>query len=189
MDIAISMPSLIALSPFFFLVAVLIRMDSPGPIFYMQKRVGMDGRVFWMFKFRTMKADAEAESGPGWSKEEDPRVTRLGDMLRKSSLDEVPQLINVLKGEMSLVGPRPERPFYVEKFEKGIPRYMERHKVKSGMSGWAQVNGLRGDTSISERLQYDLYYIENWSIWFDLKIVILTIFDILATVKNVAMKK
>ncbi len=189
MDIAISLPALIALSPFFFLVAVLIRMDSPGPIFYMQKRVGMDGRVFWMFKFRTMKADAEAESGPGWSKEEDPRVTRLGDMLRKSSLDEVPQLINVLKGEMSLVGPRPERPFYVEKFEKGIPRYMERHKVKSGMSGWAQVNGLRGDTSISERLQYDLYYIENWSIWFDFKIVILTIFDILATVKNVALKK
>jgi len=186
MDILISIIALVTLFPMFLIVSLMIAITSKGPIFYMQKRVGMDGNIFWMYKFRTMISNIESVNGPGWSREEDDRVTKIGGILRKLSIDELPQLINVLKGEMSLIGPRPERPFYVEKFEKGIPRYMERHKVKSGMSGWAQVNGLRGDTSIPERLQYDLYYIENWNIWFDFKIIILTIVDIyMAFVRNV----
>jgi len=180
MDLVLSFLSMVFLFPFLFLISVIIKVSSPGPIFYMQKRVGMDGNIFWMYKFRTMRTDAEAEKGPAWSMNEDPRVTGIGRILRKTSLDELPQIINVFTGEMSLIGPRPERPFFVEKFEKGIPRYMERHKVKSGMSGWAQVNGLRGDTSIPDRLQYDLYYIENWSLWFDIKIIILTILDIIS---------
>ncbi len=182
LDIVLSMIGLVFLSPFLTLIGVITKATSTGPIFYMQKRVGMDGNIFWMYKFRTMRTDAEADKGPAWSMEQDPRVTRIGALLRKSSMDELPQIINVLKGEMSLIGPRPERPYFVEKFEKGIPRYMERHKVKSGMSGWAQVNGLRGDTSIPERVQYDLYYIENWSVWFDIKIIILTIVDILSNI-------
>lgn len=184
MDVVLTLIILIMVLPVILVISILIRIDSPGPIFYMQKRVGMDGRIFWMFKYRSMKTEAESGNGPAWSMTEDPRITRLGYYLRKFSIDEVPQLFNVLKGDMSLVGPRPERPYFVEQFEKGVPRYMERHKVKSGMTGWAQANGLRGDTSITERVQYDLYYIENWSIWFDIKIIILTIADIIREIKR-----
>jgi lipopolysaccharide/colanic/teichoic acid biosynthesis glycosyltransferase len=129
-----------------------------------------------MVKFRSMRQDAEA-GGAGWTKENDPRVTRLGKFLRKSNWDEIPQLINVLLGHMSLVGPRPERPMYVQKFREQIPRYMERHREKTGMTGWAQVNGLRGDTSIPDRTEYDLWYVENWSLWLDIKIIIRTIWQ------------
>jgi len=167
------------------LIGIAIRLDSPGPVFYMQKRVGLDGRVFWMYKFRSMRTNVESSEGPGWSRDQDPRITRLGMILRKMSLDELPQIFNVLRGEMSLVGPRPERPYFVEQFEKDVPRYMQRHRAKAGMTGWAQVNGLRGDTSIEERVQYDLYYIENWSMGFDIKIMILTAVDILKEIPGV----
>ena len=187
-DIVFSLTALTILFPFLLILSVMVRIDSRGPIFYMQKRVGMDGKVFWMFKFRSMRSGAETGIGPAWSMEKDPRVTRLGSIMRKLSIDELPQIFNVLKGEMSLVGPRPERPYFVEKFQKDVPRYMERHKVKAGMTGWAQVNGLRGDTSIQGRVQYDLYYIENWSFWFDIKIMILTVFDILKEFKFLGAK-
>ena len=183
LDLSFSIGACVVLAPFFILIGVLIKIGSAGPIFYMQKRVGMDGNIFWMYKFRTMKVDAEADKGPAWSQNVDPRVTGIGNILRKLSLDELPQILNVISGDMSLIGPRPERPYFVEKFEKEIHRYMERHKVKSGMSGWAQVNGLRGDTSIPERLQYDLFYIENWSLLFDVKIIILTIVDIFSNLR------
>lgn len=189
-DIVLTSLILLALFPFFLLISLLIRIDSPGPIFYMQKRLGMDGDEFWMFKFRSMRMEAEGGSAPAWSMTDDPRVTRFGAMIRKLSIDELPQLFNVIRGEMSLVGPRPERAHFVEIFSKEVPRYMERHSVKTGMTGWAQVNGLRGDTSISERVQYDLYYIENWSLWFDFKIMILTAADIVREVyKHAAGKK
>src|SRR5690606_3020737 len=148
------------------------------PVFYTQERMGMDERPFQMIKFRTMRNDAEA-SGPGWTVENDPRVTRLGRIMRRTSWDEIPQLINVLVGDMSLVGPRPERPVYVQEFRESIPRYMERHREKAGMTGWAQVNGLRGDTSISERTSFDLWYVENWSLWLDVKIIIRTLLMII----------
>lgn len=167
---------MVFLSPFMLLTAIAIRLESPGPVFYTQERMGLDGRPFQMIKFRTMREDAEAQ-GPGWTVENDPRVTRLGRILRKTNWDEIPQLINVLVGEMSLVGPRPERPVYVLQFREHIPRYMERHREKAGMTGWAQVNGLRGDTSIAERTAYDLWYVENWSLWLDLKIIIRTIWQ------------
>ena len=140
--------------------------------------MGLDERPFQMIKFRSMRADAEAD-GPGWTVENDPRVTRLGKFMRRTNWDEIPQLINVLIGEMSLVGPRPERPVYVQQFREHIPRYMERHREKAGMTGWAQVNGLRGDTSISERTSYDLWYVENWSLWLDIKIILRTIIKML----------
>jgi lipopolysaccharide/colanic/teichoic acid biosynthesis glycosyltransferase len=136
--------------------------------------MGLDARPFWCLKFRSMRTDAEKD-GPGWTSEQDPRVTRLGRLIRRLSLDELPQLINVLVGDMSLVGPRPERPVYVEQFRTSIPRYMDRHREKAGMTGWAQVNGLRGDTSISERTKYDLWYIENWSLSLDFKIMVRTL--------------
>lgn len=189
MDIVIGGIGMLLFSPFLSLIGILIKLESPGPIFYMQKRVGMDGNIFWMYKFRSMPADAEAEAGPSWASHVDPRVTKFGNILRRISIDELPQIINVIKGEMSLIGPRPERPYFAEQFEKGIPRYMERHKVKSGMSGWAQVNGLRGDTSIPERLQYDLYYIENWTFWFDLKIIILTFVDLFTSARDTLRRK
>jgi len=175
MDLTVSAIGLVLLSPFMFLLAILIKLESPGPVFYVQERMGLDARPFLMLKFRSMRQDAEA-SGPGWTKQNDPRRTRLGTILRKLNVDEFPQLINVLIGEMSLVGPRPERPMYVEQFMRTIPRYMERHKEKAGMTGWAQVNGLRGDTSIIERTKYDLWYIENWSVLLDIKIIIRTVF-------------
>jgi lipopolysaccharide/colanic/teichoic acid biosynthesis glycosyltransferase len=136
--------------------------------------MGLDGRPFQMFKFRTMRANAEQE-GPGWTIKDDPRRTRIGSWLRSKNVDELPQLINVLLGEMSLVGPRPERPVYVQQFRQSIPRYMDRHREKAGMTGWAQVNGMRGDTSIPERTKYDLWYVENWSLWLDLKIIARTV--------------
>jgi exopolysaccharide biosynthesis polyprenyl glycosylphosphotransferase len=176
-DVVGSALGLIVLSPFLMLVAVIIKLDSPGPVFYAQQRMGLDARPFWCLKFRSMRTDAEL-NGPGWTTEDDPRVTRIGKLIRRLSIDELPQFINVLLGDMSLVGPRPERPVYVEQFRHSIPRYMDRHREKAGMTGWAQVNGLRGDTSIAERLKYDLWYIENWSLWLDFKIILRTIFAI-----------
>lgn len=176
LDMLGSFFGMVFLSPFMLLTAVLIRLESAGPVFYTQERMGLDGRPFHMVKFRTMRTDAEA-SGPGWTVKDDPRVTRLGRIMRKTNWDEIPQLINVLVGEMSLVGPRPERPVYVLEFREHIPRYMERHREKAGMTGWAQVNGLRGDTSIAERTQYDLWYVENWSLWLDIKIIIRTVWN------------
>jgi exopolysaccharide biosynthesis polyprenyl glycosylphosphotransferase len=176
-DLVGSAVGLVFLSPFLMLVSVWIKLDSPGPVFYAQERMGLDAKPFWCIKFRSMRTDAE-KHGPGWTTDDDPRVTRLGRFLRRFNVDELPQLINVLLGEMSLVGPRPERPVYVEQFRRSIPRYMDRHREKAGMSGWAQVNGLRGDTSIAERTKYDLWYIENWSLWLDFKIILRTIFNI-----------
>ncbi|GAB1421989.1 undecaprenyl-phosphate glucose phosphotransferase [Anaerolineales bacterium] len=167
---------LVFLSPFMLLTAFIIRYESPGPIFYSQVRMGLDGRPFPIIKFRSMSKDAE-RTGEGWTVKDDPRVTRFGSFMRKTNWDEIPQLINVFLGHMSLVGPRPERPVYVHQFRENIPRYMERHREKAGMTGWAQVNGLRGDTSIPLRTQYDLWYVENWSLWLDLKIIIRTIWQ------------
>jgi exopolysaccharide biosynthesis polyprenyl glycosylphosphotransferase len=176
LDLFGSFFGLVFLSPFMLLTAVLIRWESRGPIFYTQERMGLDGRPFPMIKFRSMRQDAEAQ-GPGWTKENDPRVTRIGKFMRKTNWDEIPQLINVLLGHMSLVGPRPERAVWVQQFKATIPRYMERHREKAGMTGWAQVNGLRGDTSIAERTSYDLWYVENWSLWLDIKIIIRTVWQ------------
>jgi exopolysaccharide biosynthesis polyprenyl glycosylphosphotransferase len=176
LDIFGAFVGLIFLSPLFLLTALIIRLESKGSIFYTQQRMGLDGRSFPMIKFRSMRPDAEAE-GPGWTIENDPRVTRFGKFLRSSNWDEIPQLINVLLGHMSLVGPRPERPVYVQRFRDQIPRYMERHREKGGMTGWAQVNGLRGDTSIPQRITHDLWYVEHWSMWLDLKIIFMTIWQ------------
>jgi exopolysaccharide biosynthesis polyprenyl glycosylphosphotransferase len=176
-DVVGSAMMLVLLSPFLMLVSLAIKLDSRGSVFYAQERMGLDARPFWCLKFRSMRADAESE-GPGWTTEGDPRVTRLGRFIRRFSIDELPQLINVLLGDMSLVGPRPERPMYVEQFRRSIPRYMDRHREKAGMTGWAQVNGLRGDSSIAERTKYDLWYIENWSLWLDFKIVLRTFFAV-----------
>ncbi len=176
LDIIGASVGLVLLSPFMMLMALLIRLESPGPIFYCQERMGLDGKKFNIIKFRSMVPDAE-DKGPGWTTADDPRRTKLGAFLRSKDIDELPQLINVLLGDMSLVGPRPERPVYVEKFRASIPRYMERHREKSGMTGWAQVNGLRGDTSIIERTKYDIWYIENWSVWLDIKIIVRTVFQ------------
>ncbi|MBN1287123.1 MAG: undecaprenyl-phosphate glucose phosphotransferase [Anaerolineae bacterium] len=178
LDVFGAVAGLVLLSPFMLLTALLVRLSSPGPVFICQERMGLDGRRFYMVKFRSMRQDAEVE-GPGWTVENDPRITRLGAWMRAKDWDEILQLINVLLGDMSLVGPRPERPVYVERFQQSIPRYMERHREKAGMTGWAQVNGLRGDTSIVERTKYDLWYIENWSIWLDLRIIIRTIIQII----------
>lgn len=174
MDILLSGLGLIVLSPVLLAIAFLVKRNSKGPVLFVQERMGLDGKVFPLLKFRSMRPDSEA-SGPGWTVKDDPRITPIGRFLRRTSIDELPQLINILLGEMSLVGPRPEQPAYVEKFQKIIPRYMERHREKAGLTGWAQVNGLRGDTSISERTKYDLWYVENWSIWLDIKIIIRTI--------------
>ena len=171
MDVAASVFLLVLLSPLLLVVGALIKMGSKGPVFYQQERMGLDGRKFILYKFRTMISDAEKETGPVMCKPNDPRVTKIGKVLRKFSIDEVPQLINVLKGEMSLIGPRPERPVFVKDFKEKIPKYMLRHKVKSGITGWAQVHGLRQDTPIDKRLEYDFYYIQNWSLALDLKII------------------
>ena len=172
-DIVGSLAALIVLSPLMILTAVLIKLELPGPVFYVQERMGLDAKPFQMLKFRSMRADAERQ-GPGWTTANDPRRTRIGALLRKLSVDELPQFINVLLGDMSLVGPRPERPVYVEQFRQSIPRYMDRHREKAGLTGWAQVNGLRGDTSITDRTKYDLWYIENWSLSLDFKIMLRT---------------
>ncbi len=176
-DIVGASIGLVLFSPLMVLTALFIKLESPGPVFYVQERMGLDARPFKMLKFRSMRADAERD-GPGWTRPGDPRVTRVGRIIRKYSIDELPQFINVLMGDMSLVGPRPERPVYVEQFRQLIPRYMDRHREKAGVTGWAQVNGLRGDTSIVERTKYDLWYIENWSLWLDIKIIIRTLFRI-----------
>jgi len=174
LDLGFSAIALLVLWPVMLLIALWVKLDSRGPVFYTQERVGLNGRRFHMIKFRTMRLDAEAE-GEGWTKPGDPRRTGAGVWLRKLSLDELPQFWNVLVGHMSLVGPRPERPMYVDRFRASIPRYMLRHHVKSGITGWAQVNGLRGDTPLDQRIEYDLYYIRNWSLFFDLKIMALTV--------------
>ncbi len=176
MDLIFSLFGIILISPLLIAIASLVKFSSRGPVFYSQERVGLDNVTFMMYKFRTMYTDSETGSGPKWADKNDPRCTRIGAFLRKTSLDELPQLFNVLRGEMSLVGPRPERPFFVHKFKEEIRNYMKRHRVKAGITGWAQVNGLRGSsTSLAQRIEYDLYYIENWSIWFDLKILVKTI--------------
>ncbi|MEW6357585.1 MAG: undecaprenyl-phosphate glucose phosphotransferase [Planctomycetota bacterium] len=175
-DIVFSLVALFFLAPILGVLFVLIKVLSPGPVFYAQRRMGMDGKIFRMYKFRTMRVDAEKETGPVWASEDDPRRTPIGAFLRRYNLDELPQFLNVLLGHMSVVGPRPERPELIKDFRHSIPGYMLRHKMKAGMTGWAQVNGWRGDTSIEKRIQYDLYYIENWSLLFDIYIVFLTIF-------------
>jgi exopolysaccharide biosynthesis polyprenyl glycosylphosphotransferase len=175
LDVAISAFALVVLSIPLALIAILVRATSRGSVFYRQERMGLDGKSFTIVKFRSMFNDAERETGPVWAREDDPRVTPLGRFLRKSNLDEMPQLWNVLRGDMSIVGPRPERPHFVEQFKHRIPQYMLRHKVKAGMTGWAQVNGWRGDTALDKRIEYDLYYIENWSVRLDMKIIWLTI--------------
>ena len=166
---------LLLTSPLIVLIAILIKLDSKGSIFYAQERVGLDGELFKVMKFRSMQTNAEQSTGPIWSQKNDPRTTRLGRFIRRFSIDELPQLLNVIKGDMSIVGPRPERPHFVEKFKNQVPRYLERHRVQTGMTGWAQVNGLRGNASIAERTKYDIYYIEHWSLVFDLKIILKTI--------------
>jgi Undecaprenyl-phosphate glucose phosphotransferase len=183
MDVLVSAVGLVVLSPFLLLTALLVKLDSPGPVFYVQERMGLDARSFKMIKFRSMREDAEVQ-GPGWTTPDDPRRTKLGTLMRRFNVDELPQLVNVLVGDMSLVGPRPERPVYVEQFRQSIPRYMDRHRERAGLTGWAQVNGLRGDTSIIERTKYDLWYIENWSLALDIKILIRTAFKWLAGTKQ-----
>lgn len=178
-DVILSTIILILFSPFLLLLAVLIKLDSPGPVFHIQERVGLDGKPFQCIKFRTMKVDAEAQTGPVWATANDPRRTRIGAILRRFSIDEFPKFINVLVGDMSIVGPRPERPTFVEQFRQEIPRYMDRHREKAGITGWAQINGLRGDTSIEERTRYDVWYVENWSIWLDFKIMLRTVIEMI----------
>jgi Undecaprenyl-phosphate glucose phosphotransferase len=174
-DVAISAAALLLLAIPLALVAALVRVTSRGPIFYRQERMGLDGKSFTIVKFRSMTDDAERETGPVWTQRNDPRVTAFGRFLRRSNIDELPQLWNVLRGDMSIVGPRPERPHFVEQFKHRIPQYMLRHKVKAGLTGWAQVNGWRGNTALEKRIEYDLYYIENWSVSLDLKIMWLTL--------------
>lgn len=173
LDICIAGLALLILSPLLLIVGALVKLTSRGPILFKQERVSFDGTRFRIVKFRTMYADAEAK-GPGWTRPGDLRVTPLGRLLRSTSLDELPQLINVLRGDMSLVGPRPERPVYIQQFRQRIPRYMLRHKVPAGITGWAQVHGWRGDTSIDKRIEHDLFYIENWSLLLDLRIILMT---------------
>jgi Undecaprenyl-phosphate glucose phosphotransferase len=174
LDLCIASCALAVFSPLMVLIAMLVKLTSRGPILFRQERVSFDGSRFHIVKFRTMYTDAE-KSGPGWTTPGDDRVTPLGRVLRSTSLDELPQLFNVLRGDMSIVGPRPERPVFIKEFRQHIPRYMLRHKVPAGITGWAQVHGWRGDTSIDKRIEYDLYYIENWSLLLDLKIVCMTV--------------
>ncbi len=176
MDVVLSLVGLVVLSPLLALIAVLVKATSPGPVFYRQERCGLNGRTFHMLKFRSMRVDAEQHTGAVWAQKADHRRTRLGTFLRQTSLDELPQLINVLRGDMSLVGPRPERPIFIQRFSKTIPNYMARHCVKAGITGWAQVHGWRGNTSLRKRLQYDLYYITHWTPWLDLRILWMTLF-------------
>lgn len=176
MDVVLSSLGLIAISPLLLFLAALVKLTSPGPVYYRQDRCSLNGRVFQMLKFRSMRVDAEQQTGAVWAQKDDPRRTWFGAFLRATSLDELPQLINVLKGDMSLVGPRPERPMFIHRFSKTIPNYMARHCVKAGITGWAQVNGWRGNTSLRKRVQHDLYYITHWNPWFDLRILWMTLF-------------
>jgi Undecaprenyl-phosphate glucose phosphotransferase len=174
-DLVLSGVALVALAIPFAVIALVIRATSSGPVFYRQERMGLDGKSFVIYKFRSMYQDAERETGPVWAVSDDPRCTPIGRLLRRTNVDELPQLWNVFRGDMSLVGPRPERPFFVSQFKQRIPQYMLRHKVRAGLTGWAQVNGWRGNTSIEKRIEYDLYYIENWSVALDVKIIWLTL--------------
>lgn len=185
-DILLSLAGLIILAPLLFLVSILIKLESRGNIIFVQERVGLNGKPFKMYKFRSMVSNAEDlkkdlmdhndMEGPMFKMKHDPRITKIGKFIRKTSIDELPQLLNVLKGDMSLVGPRPERPYFVDQFKDEIPKYMVKHQIRPGITGWAQVNGLRGDTSIEKRVEYDIYYLENWTFWFDIKILFLTVF-------------
>jgi putative colanic acid biosynthesis UDP-glucose lipid carrier transferase len=174
-DRLLALVLLILASPVMLFIAVGVKLSSPGPVFYRQERVGWNNRSFVMLKFRSMPMNAESKTGPVWAKPGENRATPFGAFLRKSSLDELPQLINVLMGDMSLVGPRPERPDFVEVFKDQVPNYMKKHMVKAGITGWAQVNGWRGDTDLNKRIEHDLYYIQNWSVWFDLEIAMRTV--------------
>lgn len=176
MDFAGGLAAIILFSPVMLITAIAIKATSPGPLIYTQERVGLHNKNFRMYKFRSMDVQSPKKERGAWTVPDDPRVTPIGKIIRKTSIDELPQLFNVLKGDMSLVGPRPERPFFVEKFREEIPRYMIKHQVRPGLTGWAQVNGYRGNTSIRKRIEYDLYYIENWTPGFDIKILFLTIF-------------
>lgn len=175
-DIAGSLAGILVTSPIMLIAAILVKVTSKGPVIFKQERVGLHNKAFYMYKFRSMAMQPSKEEKKAWTVRDDPRVTKVGRFLRRTSLDELPQLFNILKGDMSLVGPRPERPGWVEKFREEIPRYMVRHQVRPGLTGWAQVNGLRGDTSIRKRIEYDIYYIENWTLGFDIKIIIKTFF-------------
>lgn len=177
MDIVLAALAIILLLPLMILIALAVKLASKGPVFYRQERCGLNGEPFQMLKFRSMRVDAEASTGPVWAGKQDDRKTPIGAFLRKTSLDELPQFINVLKGDMSIVGPRPERPVFIEKFRKTIPNYMARHSVKCGITGWAQVHGWRGNTSLRKRIQYDLHYIIHWTPWLDLKIMWLTVWN------------
>jgi Undecaprenyl-phosphate glucose phosphotransferase len=174
-DIVLSSLALVVLAVPLGIIALLVKWTSPGRVLYRQERMGLDGQSFHVWKFRSMYENAELYTGPVWASDDDPRCTPVGKWLRRLSVDELPQLWNVLTGEMSLVGPRPERPFFVDQFKHRIPQYMLRHKVKAGLTGWAQVNGWNGNTSLEKRIEYDLYYIENWSVWLDFKIMWLTL--------------
>lgn len=176
LDVFGSLFAFVIFAPLFLIIPCLIKLFSKGPVFYRQERMGLDGKTFEILKFRSMPIDAEAQTGAVWAKEGDSRATGFGALLRKSSLDELPQFINVLRGEMSLVGPRPERPVFVDQFRQSVPGYMLRHKVKAGITGWAQVNGWRGNTSIEKRIECDLFYIQRWSIFFDIQILLATLF-------------
>lgn len=176
MDLLGAILALILFSPVMFITMLMIKITSPGPLIYSQERVGLHNKNFHMYKFRSMEVQSENKEKKQWTTKNDPRVTGIGKFIRKTSIDELPQLINILKGDMSLVGPRPERPYFVDKFKEEIPRYMIKHQVRPGMTGWAQINGYRGNTSIRRRIAYDLYYIENWTFGFDIKILFLTVF-------------
>ncbi|MCZ6706052.1 MAG: undecaprenyl-phosphate glucose phosphotransferase [Bacteroidetes bacterium] len=174
-DIVFSGLILIFLFPLLFVIALAVKLSSSGPIYYRQTRMGLNGKKFEMLKFRSMPVDAEEETGAVWAKQDEDRATKVGSLLRRTSLDELPQFINVLKGDMSIVGPRPERPVFIDDFRNRVPQYMLRHKMKAGITGWAQVNGWRGNTSISKRIEFDIYYIRNWSLRLDLKIMLMTL--------------
>lgn len=176
MDILVSIIGLIVSSPVMLVSAIAIRASSKGPVIFRQERIGLHNKPFEMYKFRTMEVQKPSKEKKGWTVKDDPRVTKVGKLLRRTSIDELPQLFNILKGDMSVVGPRPERPQFVDKFKEEIPRYMVKHQVRPGLTGWAQINGYRGDTSIKRRIEYDIFYIENWTLTFDIKIMLLTIF-------------
>ncbi len=176
MDVVGSLFGILVTSPIMLIAAILVKCSGPGPVIFKQERVGLHNKSFYMYKFRSMEQQTPSREKKAWTVRDDPRVTPIGKFLRRTSLDELPQLFNILKGDMSLVGPRPERPHFVEKFKEEIPRYMVKHQVRPGLTGWAQVNGYRGDTSIRKRIEYDIYYIENWTIGFDIKIILMTFF-------------
>jgi exopolysaccharide biosynthesis polyprenyl glycosylphosphotransferase len=175
-DLIGSLFLIVLFSPVMIASVVGIKLSSKGPVIFKQERVGLHNKSFQMYKFRTMELQKPQAEAKAWTVKDDPRVTKIGRILRRTSMDELPQLFNILMGDMSIVGPRPERPLFVEKFKEEIPRYMIKHQVRPGLTGWAQINGLRGDTSIEKRVEYDLFYIENWTMGFDIKIMFLTLF-------------